>query len=131
MAHRGEGRMDDINGRDMGQIEIKDLIAKKVDAAMDCGCAIAKLGILLFLKMLFLPFLLGMWLDFSTLKLFESSIKDRIEFAGTDIFAFVLLHWVSGITFMLFVTVSVKGGCASSQNHSLLSYMSHHYRASL
>lgn len=107
MAHRGEERMDDINGRDMGQIEIKDLIAKKVDAAIDCGCAIAKLGILLFLKMLFLPFLLGMWLDFSTLKLFESSIKDRIEFAGTDIFAFVLLHWVSGITFMLFVTVSV------------------------
>lgn len=69
--------------------------------------AVVKVGVLLFLKMFLLPLLLGVWLDASTLSLFGSTPLERIRFAGHDLFASILLHWVAGITFMLLVTVSV------------------------
>uniref|UniRef100_A0A7S2MEA0 RING-type E3 ubiquitin transferase n=1 Tax=Helicotheca tamesis TaxID=374047 RepID=A0A7S2MEA0_9STRA len=75
--------------------------------ALDCAAAIVKVGVLLFLKMLLLPLLLGIWLDASTLSLFGSSVNERILYAGKDLFGSILLHWVAGITFMLIVTVSV------------------------
>ncbi len=73
--------------------------------ALDASVAIVKVGILLFLKMFMLPLLLGLCLDASTVSLFGQTLADRLSFAGTDLFSFVLLHWVAGITFMLLVTV--------------------------
>merc|ERR550539_124926 len=66
-----------------------------------------KVVILIFLKMVFLPFLLGLWLDVSTLELYKSTISERVTFAAVDVVGFFLLHWLVGITFMLTVTVSV------------------------
>eukprot|EP00980_Cylindrotheca_fusiformis_P001980 scaffold443_cov125-Cylindrotheca_fusiformis.AAC.29 len=76
-----------------------------VEVALDATVAVAKVGILLFLKMFVLPLVLGVWLDASTMSIFGHSLSRRIEFAGGDIFSFILLHWVAGITFMLLVTV--------------------------
>jgi len=57
--------------------------------------------------MLLLPLMLGIWLDLATLSLFDKTWSERIDYAGTDLFGSVFLHWVTGITFMLLVTVSV------------------------
>jgi E3 ubiquitin-protein ligase MARCH6 len=75
--------------------------------ALDAMVAIVKVGVLLFLKMFLLPIVLGIALDASTMPLFGSTLEGRIAYAGRDIFSFILLHWVAGITFMLLVTVSV------------------------
>jgi len=80
---------------------------RKFIGFLDCVGAIMKVVILLLIKMLFLPLMLGVWLDWATLPLFEKTWSDRIEFAGTDLFGSTVFHWVTGITFMLLVTVSV------------------------
>lgn len=80
---------------------------RKIIGYLDCVGAIMKVVILLLIKMLFLPLMLGIWLDWATLPLFEKTWSDRIEFAGTDLFGSTVFHWVTGITFMLLVTVSV------------------------
>jgi E3 ubiquitin-protein ligase MARCH6 len=80
---------------------------KRILGFLECAGAIAKVVILLLIKMLFLPLLLGIWLDWATLSLFEKTWSDRIEYAGSDLFGSTFLHWVTGITFMLLVTVSV------------------------
>ena len=74
---------------------------------LECICDIAKVSILIFLKMVLLPFLLGYWLDISTLSVFKGCMEDIVLYAGVDFVGFFLLHWVVGITFMLVVTVSV------------------------
>ena len=82
-------------------------IGEILTMALDSTAAIVKVGVLLFLKMLLLPLVLGIWLDVATLSLFGSSVTERMVHAGGDLFASALLHWVVGITFMLLVTVSV------------------------
>ena len=74
-------------------------------AFLDGAVAVVKVGVLLFLKMFALPQILGLALDASTLSLFGHTLADRVYFAGSDLFSFILLHWVAGITFMLLVTV--------------------------
>ena len=86
---------------------VRGRIPHRLSVVLECAAAIVKVGILLFLKMLLLPLLLGMWLDTATLPLFNSNQENRIIFAGADLFSSLLLHWVIGITFMLLVTVSV------------------------
>ena len=76
-----------------------------VGMALDATVAVVKVGILLFLKMFLLPLLLGLWLDVSTMSLFGNNLGQRVSYAGSDLFSFILLHWVAGITFMLLVTV--------------------------
>lgn len=76
-----------------------------VGVALDATVAVVKVGVLLFLKMFLLPLILGLWLDGSTMSLFGHTTSNRVEFAGGDLFSFILLHWVAGITFMLLVTV--------------------------
>jgi E3 ubiquitin-protein ligase MARCH6 len=76
-----------------------------ISAALDATLAIVKVGVLLFLKMFLLPLSLGLWLDASTFELFGHDSTSRLAFAGGDLFSFILLHWVAGITFMLLVTV--------------------------
>jgi E3 ubiquitin-protein ligase MARCH6 len=83
-------------------------IGEAVTLILDAAVSIVKVGILLFLKMFLLPVLLGVWLDGSSMELFGSNAQDRILYAGQDLFSFILLHWVAGITFMLLVTVSGK-----------------------
>jgi len=87
--------------------ELPGTIGEMLALALESTAAIVKVGVLLFLKMFLLPLLLGIWLDASTLSLFQSSAIDRILYAGRDLFSSALLHWVVGITFMLLVTVSV------------------------
>jgi E3 ubiquitin-protein ligase MARCH6 len=93
-------RVRQVNERD----ELEEA-GTTVEVALDATVAVVKVGILLFLKMFMLPLMLGLWLDVSTMPLFGHTVSRRIEFAGGDIFAFMLLHWVAGITFMLLVTV--------------------------
>ncbi|GKY93129.1 hypothetical protein MPSEU_000281100 [Mayamaea pseudoterrestris] len=69
--------------------------------------SVVKVGVLLLLKMFVLPVALGLYLDAVTMSLIGATLDQRIQFAGSDLFSFTLLHWVAGITFMLLVTVSV------------------------
>lgn len=78
-----------------------------ISATFQCAAAVGKVGLLLFLKMLFLPLLLGVCLDLATLTILQESVSSRITFAGGDFFGAISIHWVAGITFMLIVTVSV------------------------
>lgn len=78
-----------------------------IAAALDGMMAVVKVGVLLFAKMFLLPMLLGLCLDASVASVFGCTREERISYAGSDLFSFVLLHWVMGITFMLLVTVSV------------------------
>lgn len=78
-----------------------------VGIALDAMISIVKVGVLLFLKMFMLPIVLGLALDASTISLFGSTLDERVTYAGRDLFSFIMLHWVAGITFMLIVTVSV------------------------
>lgn len=96
-------RRERINDVDGDFVEIGANTA--VGVALDASVAIVKVGILLFLKMFMLPQVLGLCLDASTISLLGHSLADRLSFAGTDLFSFILLHWVAGITFMLLVTV--------------------------
>ena len=113
--HAGDAALarDDFGIRDAARRrEAEDEEARLADdgslqGAVENACAIVKVVVLLFIKMLLLPLLLGVWLDLATLPLFERTWNDRIDDAGNDLFGSVLLHWVAGITFMLLVTVSV------------------------
>jgi len=99
MGGLGEG-MNDLNDEDaLGGI------GNSIETVLDATVAIIKVCVLLFMKMFLLPLSLGLWLDASTVRLFGQDIAGRLEFAGGDLFSFILLHWVAGITFMLLVTV--------------------------
>ena len=111
---RNDNRQD-RNIRPRGRRDIMEDFAAREDAdigpstaigvALDACVAVVKVGILLFLKMFMLPIILGLFLDASTMTLVDHTLADRLTFAGADLFSFVLLHWVAGITFMLLVTV--------------------------
>lgn len=79
----------------------------KVVRVLECTAAVVKVGLLLFLKMLFLPLMLGLWLDAATCRILGPTSTERVRFATENLVGALLLHWVAGITFMLFVTVSV------------------------
>jgi len=82
-------------------------IPYRISVLLECAGAITKVCLLLSLKMILLPILIGICLDFATLDLYNSTLEERILFSANDIFTSLILHWVSGITFMLLVTVSV------------------------
>ncbi|KAF4325543.1 hypothetical protein BBO99_00000288 [Phytophthora kernoviae] len=75
--------------------------------ALRCLTAIVKVSTLLLLKMVILPIVLGLCIDFATLHLFMVAAQDRIAFCMQNMICALMVHWVLGITFMLFVTVSV------------------------
>ncbi|KAG7401069.1 hypothetical protein PHYBOEH_003264 [Phytophthora boehmeriae] len=75
--------------------------------ALRCLTAIVKVSTLLLLKMVILPIILGLCIDFATLHLFMVTAQDRIVFCMQNMICALMVHWVLGITFMLFVTVSV------------------------
>ena len=103
-------RFDRMDNNIEGRINNVELIAddnNKLRVFLDSAASIVKVGVVIFIKMCFLPLFLGLWLDFATLSLFNTSINDRIHHAGGDLFGSLLIHWVFGITFMLLVTVSV------------------------
>lgn len=54
----------------------------RVRVALDCLAAMVKVCVLLFLKMLLLPLILGIFLDASTLPIFAVTAKDRIYFTS-------------------------------------------------
>lgn len=101
--------MDDLQGGHEIELDRNDqgVVRERFLGVLECAAAIAKVVILLLIKMLFLPLLLGIWLDLATLPLFGKKWSDRIDYAGFDIVGSIFLHWVTGITFMLLVTVSV------------------------
>ncbi|GLD94267.1 hypothetical protein PINS_up002878 [Pythium insidiosum] len=75
--------------------------------ALRCLTAIVKVSTLLLLKMVVLPIVLGLGIDFFSLRLFNVTAQERIVFCMHNMVGALLVHWVLGITFMLFVTVSV------------------------
>ncbi|GMF30279.1 unnamed protein product [Phytophthora fragariaefolia] len=75
--------------------------------ALRCLTAIVKVSTLLLLKMVILPIILGVGIDFASLHLFMVTAQDRIVFCLQNMICALMVHWVLGITFMLFVTVSV------------------------
>eukprot|EP00586_Coscinodiscus_wailesii_P010968 CAMPEP_0172516638 /NCGR_PEP_ID=MMETSP1066-20121228/277912_1 /TAXON_ID=671091 /ORGANISM="Coscinodiscus wailesii, Strain CCMP2513" /LENGTH=1355 /DNA_ID=CAMNT_0013298207 /DNA_START=65 /DNA_END=4132 /DNA_ORIENTATION=+ len=109
MNNDNENRNPFLRNDDMGldPTQVRTTFAHQFKVALECAAAIVKVGVLLFLKMLLLPLLLGVWLDAATLSLFDKTVEERLEHAGSDLFGSMLLHWVVGITFMLLVTVSV------------------------
>mmetsp|Transcript_22137 Transcript_22137/g.61597 ORF Transcript_22137/g.61597 Transcript_22137/m.61597 type:complete len:1302 (+) Transcript_22137:1087-4992(+) len=95
-------------GEDMNELDEEDAIrglGYSIETALDATVAIIKVCVLLFIKMFLLPLGLGIWLDASTVRLFGHDVARRLAFAGGDLFSFLLLHWVAGISFMLLVTV--------------------------
>lgn len=100
-------RWNRAHPNDMNADEIKAYLLKTMVTASDCAAASSKISILVCFKMFVLPLILGIWLDLSTLQLFETNIEDRLTSAGADLIGAFLLHWVVGITFMLTVTVSI------------------------
>lgn len=103
----GRDHRNRIENQEVGPEEMKAFIADIFGTVIEITAAASKISFLVCFKMFILPFLLGTWLDLSTLKLFDSHVEDRLFDAGSDIVGFFLLHWVVGITFMLTVTVSV------------------------
>ncbi|CAM9377016.1 unnamed protein product, partial [Ectocarpus sp. 13 AM-2016] len=101
MVFMWRGIINAISNRTNKQILLR---AKK---AMRVIAAVVKVGLLLSLKMLLLPLLLGVCLDATTLPLFGCTGEARARFMAQHLVGSLLLHWVLGITFMLFVTVSV------------------------
>lgn len=75
--------------------------------ALRCLTAIVKVTTLLLLKMVVLPIVLGVGMDFATLHLFDATAHARIALCMQHMVGSLMVHWVLGITFMLFVTVSV------------------------
>lgn len=75
--------------------------------ALRCLLAIVKVTTLLLLKMVILPIVLGLGIDFATLHLFMVSAQDRIAFCMQNMVGALMIHWILGITFMLFVTVAI------------------------
>lgn len=75
--------------------------------ALRCLTAIVKVSTLLMLKMVVLPIILGLGIDFATLHLFQVSPHARVAFCMQHMIGALMVHWVLGITFMLFVTVAV------------------------
>eukprot|EP00937_MAST-01D_sp_MAST-1D-sp2_P002332 g2332.t1 len=69
--------------------------------------AIMKVSVLLCLKMLVLPVVLGCCIDYATLDLFGTNCLQRVQFGADHVLGWVLLHWVVGISFMLIITVTV------------------------
>jgi E3 ubiquitin-protein ligase MARCH6 len=110
-ANQDFRRFQRVNpGQDVNDVQDQDVvdgdeIGTSLAVALDTTVAIVKVGVLLFLKMFMLPLFLGSCLDASTLHLFGHDVARRLAFAGADLFSFILLHWVAGITFMLLVTV--------------------------
>ncbi|KAJ0404029.1 hypothetical protein ATCC90586_001327 [Pythium insidiosum] len=49
----------------------------------------------------------GLGIDFFSLRLFNVTAQERVVFCMHNMVGAILVHWVLGITFMLFVTVSV------------------------
>ncbi|CAM9135500.1 unnamed protein product [Chrysoparadoxa australica] len=80
---------------------------RRAKTIMKISGAVVKVGILLSMKMLLLPLGLGACLDIITLVVFGSQPADRIAFMSHNLIGCMLFHWVMGITYMLFVTVSV------------------------
>ena len=110
----GNGNNADVPQFEFGEIppgamddEGNVSVGVAIDVVLAAASSIVKVGVLLFMKMFLLPVFLGVCLDLSTLSLFERTVNDCILYAGRDLFSFLFLHWVAGITFMLLVTVSV------------------------
>jgi len=80
---------------------------ERVAWGIECVAAVVKVGVLLTLKMLITPLLIGCFLDIATLQLFQATVSERITFLRENLVGSLLLHWVIGITFMLIVTVSI------------------------
>jgi hypothetical protein len=83
------------------------LLWGRVVRVLEGTAAVVKVGLLLSLKMLFLPLLLGLWLDAATQPILGPGFDARVRFATENLVGALLLHWVAGISFMLAVTVSV------------------------
>lgn len=89
MVFMWRGIINAISDRINTQILLR---AKK---AMRVIAAVVKVGLLLSLKMLLLPLLLGVCLDATTLPVFGCTGEARARFMAQHLVGSLLLHWVS------------------------------------
>jgi hypothetical protein len=75
--------------------------------AISIVASILKVGTLLFLRIFWLPLVIGCMALYCANALFEYSQEDIINFSVENMVGFSSVAWVLGITFMLIVTLSV------------------------
>jgi E3 ubiquitin-protein ligase MARCH6 len=77
---------------------------------MACRCAytLAKVTAVLFMQLGVFPVLCGFWLDFCSLELFGSDVDSRHAFLDGAFMTCVLLHWLVGLIYMLYVSLFVS-----------------------
>eukprot|EP01052_Picozoa_sp_SAG31_P051318 SAG31_NODE_12131_length_965_cov_1.209007_1_plen_291_part_10 len=67
-----------------------------------------KVSFLLFVELGVFPLFCGCWLDVCTLDLLKASLKGRISFAVESPLTSVLLHWMVGILYMLYISLFIS-----------------------
>ena len=67
-----------------------------------------KVSFLLFVELGAFPLFCGCWLDICTLDLLNASWKTRVAFVTESPFTGVLLHWLVGILYMLYISLFIS-----------------------
>ncbi|KAL8129206.1 hypothetical protein V2J09_018361, partial [Rumex salicifolius] len=77
-------------------------------AAMRHLMTMIKVAFLLVIELGVFPLMCGWWLDICTIKMFEKSMAQRVEFFSASPLASSLLHWVVGIVYMIQISIFVS-----------------------
>jgi hypothetical protein len=67
-----------------------------------------KVTFLLFVELGAFPLFCGLWLDVCALDLVDTTLKARITFARESPLTCILLHWLAGIIYMLYVSLFIS-----------------------
>ncbi|PSS02698.1 E3 ubiquitin ligase [Actinidia chinensis var. chinensis] len=77
-------------------------------AAMRHLMTMIKVAFLLVIELGVFPLMCGWWLDICTIRMFGTSIAQRVEFFSVSPLACSLVHWVVGIVYMLQISIFVS-----------------------
>ena len=77
-------------------------------AAMRHLMTMIKVAFLLVIELGVFPLMCGWWLDICTIRMFGTSIAQRVEFFSVSPLASSLVHWVVGIVYMLQISIFVS-----------------------
>ncbi|KAJ6777212.1 ZINC FINGER RING-CH-TYPE ZINC FINGER RING/FYVE/PHD-TYPE-RELATED [Salix koriyanagi] len=67
-----------------------------------------KVAFLLVIELGVFPLMCGWWLDVCTIRMFEKSMAQRVQFFAISPLASSLVHWVLGIAYMLHISIFVS-----------------------
>ncbi|GFS40036.1 RING/U-box superfamily protein [Actinidia rufa] len=77
-------------------------------AAMRHLTTMIKVAFLLIIELGVFPLTCGWWLDICTIRMFGTSIAQRVEFFSVSPLASSLVHWVVGLVYMLQISIFVS-----------------------